>query len=309
MATFVNTYVTGIATVNDLTITGALDIPSITLTDTTDQIDMGAATFNTIISAPAKAATSTYSIPDVGVTSDFAMTAGNQTFTGVKTLTTPRILDSDLTNSYIVGVSNLAADRTVTLPLLLGNDTFTFDSFATTLSNKTLASPVTTGQVTSAAGTSGAPTYSFTGTATHGMYLIGSGINAELALSVGTQMLGVTNGTVRAFGVMRSANEINDIATFTTTPIDLASAGAKRIVIMNVTGAPSTITLPTGAANTGVIFTIIRMTAGVDVNNVTIARGGSDTIDDGVATSLVLTSQYQRVTLRYINSLALWLIV
>ncbi len=43
--------------------------------------------------------------------------------------------------NYIFGVSNLAADRTITLPLLAGNDTFVFEAFTQTLTNKTLTSP------------------------------------------------------------------------------------------------------------------------------------------------------------------------
>jgi hypothetical protein len=61
-----------------------------------------------------------------------------------KTLVLPKIADSG-THNYITAVSNLAADRTVTLPLLTADDTFVFATFAATLSNKTLASPTVTG--------------------------------------------------------------------------------------------------------------------------------------------------------------------
>lgn len=44
------------------------------------------------------------------------------------------------TFQYIFGTAALAADRTVELPLLTGTDTFTFNNFAATLSNKTLDS-------------------------------------------------------------------------------------------------------------------------------------------------------------------------
>ena len=60
----------------------------------------------------------------------------------VAALTTPQIEDSSANHQYIFAVSELAADRTVTLPLLTGNDTFVFASFAATLTNKTLTSPV-----------------------------------------------------------------------------------------------------------------------------------------------------------------------
>ena len=41
-------------------------------------------------------------------------------------------------------VSQLAADRSVTWPLLTGNDTLVFESHAATLANKTLTSPILT---------------------------------------------------------------------------------------------------------------------------------------------------------------------
>jgi len=57
-----------------------------------------------------------------------------------KTLTSPQINDTSSNHQYIFAVSELAADRTVTLPLLTGNDTFTFNGFAATLTNKTIDS-------------------------------------------------------------------------------------------------------------------------------------------------------------------------
>ena len=57
-----------------------------------------------------------------------------------KTLTTPQINDTSANHQYIFGVSELAADRTITLPLLTGNDTFTFNAFDATLTNKTIDS-------------------------------------------------------------------------------------------------------------------------------------------------------------------------
>ena len=55
-------------------------------------------------------------------------------------LTTPQINDSAANHQYIFGVADLAANRTVALPLLTGNDTFTFNAFAATLTNKTIDS-------------------------------------------------------------------------------------------------------------------------------------------------------------------------
>lgn len=59
-------------------------------------------------------------------------------------LTTPQINDTSADHQYVFAVNELAADRTITLPLLTGNDTFVFTAFAQTLTNKTLTSPVLT---------------------------------------------------------------------------------------------------------------------------------------------------------------------
>lgn len=83
-----------------------------------------------------------------GVTGSVVGTTDTQTLTS-KTLTspvltTPQINDTSLDHQYIFGVSELVADRTVTLPLLTGNDTFTFNDFAATLTNKTIDSAANT---------------------------------------------------------------------------------------------------------------------------------------------------------------------
>ena len=77
-------------------------------------------------------------------TGTLATLAGTETLTA-KTLTspvltTPQINDTSANHQYVFGVNELAADRTVTLPLLTGNDTFTFNAFAATLTNKTIDS-------------------------------------------------------------------------------------------------------------------------------------------------------------------------
>lgn len=57
-------------------------------------------------------------------------------------LTTPQINDTSANHQYVVAVSELAADRNVTLPLLTGHDEFTFNAHTQTLSNKTLVDPI-----------------------------------------------------------------------------------------------------------------------------------------------------------------------
>jgi hypothetical protein len=57
----------------------------------------------------------------------------------------PRFLDSNGTHYYQFAVSNIAADRTVTLPLLTASDDFVFAAHTQTLSNKTFSDSVSIG--------------------------------------------------------------------------------------------------------------------------------------------------------------------
>jgi len=66
-----------------------------------------------------------------------AQTLTNKTIVS-PTLTTPQINDSASDHQYVFAVGNLAADRTVTLPVLTDGDTFVFNAHAQTLTNKTI---------------------------------------------------------------------------------------------------------------------------------------------------------------------------
>ena len=63
-------------------------------------------------------------------------------------LTTPQINDTSSTHQYVFAVNELVADRTVTLPLLAGNDEFVFKDHIQTLTNKTLTTPAFSGTPT-----------------------------------------------------------------------------------------------------------------------------------------------------------------
>jgi hypothetical protein len=86
-------------------------------------------------------------IPDLGGTSqNFVMTniiSGTQVVASLE-LVTPKIRDSGADHTYDLAVSNLAADRTVTLPLLTTADEFVFKDHAVTLTNKTITAAANT---------------------------------------------------------------------------------------------------------------------------------------------------------------------
>ena len=79
-------------------------------------------------------------------TGDIVGTSDTQVL-AAKVLTLPQINDTSSDHQYVFAVNELSADRTVTLPLLTGNDTFTFNAFAATLTNKTLTSPQINGGI------------------------------------------------------------------------------------------------------------------------------------------------------------------
>ena len=109
--------------------------------------------FETTLTVVSPTADRTITLPNV--TGTVTLNAATQTLTN-KTLTsptittpaitspvltTPQINDTSADHQYVFAVSELAADRNVTLPLLAGNDEFTFNAHTQTLTNKTLTSP------------------------------------------------------------------------------------------------------------------------------------------------------------------------
>lgn len=71
--------------------------------------------------------------------------SANPTFTGTVVLPkTIEIQDTSADHQYVLAVNELTADRTVTLPLLAGNDEFTFNAHTQTLTNKRITKRVAT---------------------------------------------------------------------------------------------------------------------------------------------------------------------
>jgi len=103
-------------------------------------------THNTVLGFVEGSSKSTIRLPGVGgiiTLNEATQTLTNKTITS-PVLTTPQINDTSADHQYVVAVSELAADRTITLPLLTTNDEFTFNAHTQTLTNKTLTTPVLT---------------------------------------------------------------------------------------------------------------------------------------------------------------------
>ena len=97
--------------------------------------------FETTVAFTDPTADRTITFPDA--TGTVQLTGGTQSLTSA-VLTTPQIQDTNSSHQYIFAPSNLTADRTVTLPLLTGNDEFVFKGHTQTLTNKTLTAPTLT---------------------------------------------------------------------------------------------------------------------------------------------------------------------
>ena len=106
-------------------------------------------THNTVLGFIEGSAKVSINLP--GESGTVALTGGTQTLVN-KTLTDPlltlpQINDTSANHQYVFAVNELTADRTVTLPLLTGADTFVFQAHAQTLTNKTLTAPVLTNPI------------------------------------------------------------------------------------------------------------------------------------------------------------------
>ena len=233
---------------------------------------------------------------------------GNDEFTfndhaqtlAAKTLKLPKINDTSSDHTYTFTVSELTADRTVTLPLLVANDEFVFRQHLQTLTNKTLVSPVLTGTTTNVNGTVGAPSYSFTNATTSGLFYDGAN-SIDLAFG-GNAIVEVAATGIVVNGSVTMENVIEGVKAYSGTGPHILEADGERVNTVSHAAA-SSVTLPDGPSQ-GTKYTIVNILTGTVTINI---DGVTDTIDDATTTSLVMATQYQRTTLQYIGTI--WYIV
>lgn len=214
--------------------------------------------------------------------------AANYSWTGIHSFQTSELKlgDSDATNHYIFAGSNLAADRTVTLPLLVGNDTFVFESHAATLANKTLTSPIITGNFgLNAGGTIGI-------TSGQRFYLDGTGLAGDTyILEGGANEIDFFAGGVNSLAVLSSLISVTSSADLTiqaTKRFHLDGGGdtfftevSANVVDLNAGGSTVMEWAPTYVAVTSGHSLRIQTTERLYLdggNNTSIRESAADTI-------------------------------
>ena len=195
-----------------------------------------------------------------------------------KTLTTPQINDTSSDHQYIFGVSELAADRTVTLPLLGGNDEFTFNAHTQTLTNKTLTTPVVNAGLQLKNGATSAGFIEFfedSDNGTNKATLIGPASTADVTLTLPS----ATDTLVGQSTTDTLANKTLTAPKFVDAGF-IADANGNEMVVFQTTGsAQNALEITNGASGSAVgigAFSGGGEDANIDIN---ITPKGSGTVN------------------------------
>jgi len=207
---------------------------------------------------------------------DFATYSALNMYATSPVFVTPQLNDTSSDHQYITAVSELTADRTVTMPLLLANDTFVFANHIQTLVGKTLTSPVITG-----------------GTINGGAALTVD--STELNLLNGQTVLRKQNITGNSLGTSVAAGETKYIgqglaAAAYTSGFTFACSGTIKNLYVYSNAAPG--------AGESIVCTLMKNNAAQAIT-CTIPATGNSAAD---TTHNFTVSPPQRVSLRVVSS-------
>jgi hypothetical protein len=265
------------------------------------------------------------------------------TITGAASVTasTLKVNDTSADHTYTFGVSELTADRVVTLPLLTGNDEFTFNAHAQTLTNKTLTAPKITDAgtydliITSSNGSlntadrtisincfDGDRTLNFASnlSVSSGLVsLVGDAGGSIINLPAGTTNMATTQGTLAQFAATTSAelagvisNETGSGAlVFGTSPTITTPSGIVKgdVGLGNVDNTSDATKNAASVTLTNKTLTapVITTNGSIDVDGVgTLTIGASMGANDltlgGATSNIVITGSADIATLDVTNS-------